>query len=223
MFIYYRIITVILVKFTIEGENMRSKFSLTLVLSVIVLSVFGVQAQTYWKRSDKKNDKQMRKQISVRTTGRQNSIIIVSPDQQIVRSNIRPVIVRPVAPRFRVPIVRTKAELYRNASGFSYARYESGGDDKSNRIYESKRYGGGVAEVARLNGYWDGLREGAKDAADGDRYDPFGEHAYKDGATGYISKYGYKDDYRRLYRQSFVRGYKESFDRYLGNYDRRRL
>ena len=183
---------------------MRSKFSLALALSVIVLSVFGVQAQTYWERYDKKSDRQTRKQTSVRTIGRQNSIIIVTPDQ---------VVVRPAAPRVRVSTVQTNADVYgnnysfnRNASGFSYRRYESIG---------------GVAEVARLNGYRDGLREGAKDATDGDRYDPFGEHAYKDGATGYISKYGNRAAYQRLYRQSFVRGYKESFDRYLGNYKRR--
>ena len=178
---------------------MRSKFSLTLALSVVVLSVFGVQAQTHWERNDKSSDRQKRKQTSVRTIGRHMSD------------------------------VRTKTEVSgnnnyysnRNASGFSYRRYESNSDNNSVRFYESKSYGGGVAEVARLNGYRDGVREGAKDAADGDRYDPFGEHAYKDGATGYISKYGNRGDYQRFYRQSFVRGYKESFDRYLGNYERR--
>ena len=196
---------------------MRSKFSLALALPVIVLSVFGVQAQTYWEYSDKKSDKQTRQKTSVRTIGRQNSIIIVTPDQVVVRpavrSNIRPVIARSVAPRPQMSIVRSKAEVSgnnyssnRNASSFSNRRYESSGS---------------VAEVARLNGYRDGLREGAKDAADGDGYNPFGEHAYKDGATGYISKYGNRGAYQRLYRQSFMRGYKESFDRYLGNYERR--
>jgi hypothetical protein len=232
VFIYYRILILIFIKFTIEGENMRSKFSLALALSVIVLSVLGVQAQTYWEYSDKKSDKQRRQKTSVRTIGRQNSIIIVTPDQVVVRpairSNIRPVIVRPVAPRPQVSIVRSKAEVSgnnyssnRNASGFSYRSYESNEDDKSGRVYESNRYGSGVAEVAHLNGYRDGLREGAKDAADGDGYNPFGEHAYKDGATGYISKYGNRSAYQRFYRQSFVRGYRESFDRYLGNYERR--
>ena len=186
---------------------MRSKFSLALALPVIVLSVFGVQAQTYW--DDKKSDKQTRQKTSVRTIGRQNSIIIVTPDQVVVRpavrSNIRPVIARSVAPRPQMSIVRSKAEVSgnnyssnRNASSFSNRRYESNGDDKSGRVYESNRYGSGVAEVAHLNGYRDGLREGAKDAADGDRYDPFGEHAYKDGATGYISKYGNRGAYQRL-------------------------
>ena len=232
VFIYYRILILSFIKFTIEGENMRSKFSLALALSVIVLSIFGVQAQTYWEYSDKKSDKQTRQKTSVRTIGRQNSIIIVTPDQVVVRpavrSNIRPVIARSVAPRPQMSIVRSKAEVSgnnyssnRNASSFSNRRYESNGDDKSGRGYESKRYGSGVAEVARLNGYRDGLREGARDASDGDAYNPFGEHAYKDGATGYISKYGNRGAYQRLYRQSFMRGYKESFDRYLGNYERR--
>lgn len=186
---------------------MRSKFSLTLALSVVLLTVLGVSAQTYWERNDKKSDRQTRKKTSVSTIGRQNRVIVVTPNQVVVRpairSNIRPVKVRPITP------------------SYSYSRYESNSDGKRGRVYESERYGGGVAEVARLNGYRDGVREGAKDAADGDRYDPFGEHAYKDGATGYISKYRNRGDYQRFYRQSFVRGYKESFDRYLGNYERR--
>lgn len=197
---------------------MRNKFSLALILSVIVLSVFSVQAQTDWERSDQKIDKQKRKQTSVRKIGRQNGIIVTTPDQ---------VIVRPVAPRPPVPVVRTNVKVYgnnnysnRNASGYSYRSYESLRDYESGRVFESNRYGS-VAEVARLNGYRDGLREGGRDAGDGDAYNPFGEHAYKDAATGYISKYGNRDAYQQLYRQSFMRGYKESFDRYLGSYDRR--
>lgn len=211
---------------------MHNKFSLTLVLSVIVLSVFSVQAQTDWERNDKKSERQKRKQISVRTIQGENEIIIATPDEVIVRpalrTNIRPLIVRPVVPRPPMPIVRTNVRVYgsnnysarRSSSGYSYRSYENFEDYESGRAFRSNRYGN-VGEVARLNGYRDGLREGSRDAQDGDAYNPFGEHVYKDGATGYISKYGNRNAYQQIYRQSFVRGYKESFDRYLGNYDRR--
>lgn len=196
---------------------MSNKYSLIFVLSLIALSVSGVQAQTDWGFSSKKPAKQIKKPITVRTSGRQNEIIIATPDQVIVRpairSNVRSLAVRPVAPR--PPAVRSNVEVYRDK--YSSDRNNYFGNYERN--YEN-RYGS-VAEVARLNGYRDGLREGAKDARDGDEYNPFSEHAYKDGATGYISKYKNKDSYKQTYRQSFVRGYKESFDRYLGNYDRR--
>lgn len=198
---------------------MRYKFSSALILSIIALSVLTASAQTYWERRDDKNAKQKRKQTIVRTIDGQSEVIVTTPDQVIVRPairGVRPVVVRPVAPR---PPVAPVAPYVRVASLRN--NYDAGRNVEfyTSRNYESNRFGS-VAEVARLNGYRDGAREGAKDARDGDRYDPFGEHAYKDGATGYISKYGNRDAYQQTYRQSFVRGYKESFDRYLG-YDKR--
>jgi hypothetical protein len=91
----------------------------------------------------------------------------------------------------------------------------------NDRYYEGNIYGN-IAQIARLNGYEDGLYEGAKDARDGDRYDPFGEHGYEDGADGYKSRYGNRAAYKQLYRQGFVRGYKEAFDRYLGDFRERK-
>lgn len=89
------------------------------------------------------------------------------------------------------------------------------------RIYRGEGYYepsgfGTIAEIARLNGYQDGLREGADDARDGDRYDPFSEGAYKEGDGGYKSSYRDKRSYERIYRQGFLRGYREAFDRYFG-------
>lgn len=190
---------------------MRNKFSLAFILSFVVLSVFSVQAQSDWDRIEKKSDKQSRKKTYII---RQNGTIVATPDQIIVRPP-SPRVVRPIAPRVPVAPVRANIRIYgRNAPGYSYRSYETPDN------FESNNYGG-VGQVARLNGYRDGLREGSADARDGDAYNPFGEHAYKDGATGYISKYGNRAAYQQLYRQSFIRGYKESFERYLGGYNRR--
>lgn len=203
---------------------MRNKFLLALILPIIVLSVFSIQAQSDWERVEKKTDKQSRKKTYII---RENGTVIATPDQVIVRPAlpsrvrpVRPVVVRPVAPRVS-PAVRTNIRVYgRNSPAYSYRNYETLGNFEAERVFESNNYGN-IGQVARLNGYRDGAREGATDARDGDAYNPFGEHAYRDGATGYISKYGNRAAYQQLYRQSFIRGYKESFERYLGNFDRR--
>lgn len=203
---------------------MRYRFSSAFILSIIALSVLTASAQT-WERSERTETKQKRKQTIVRTIDGRSEVIVTTPEEIIVRpalrANVRPVIVRPVAPRPPVPpAVRGNVRILEriNYSASPDVNVYSTGNYESRR-YESNRFGN-VAEVARLNGYRDGAREGAKDARDGDSYNPFGEHAYKDGATGYISKYGNREAYQQTYRQSFVRGYKESFDRYLG-YDKR--
>lgn len=200
---------------------MRLKVSSAFILSIIALSALSVSAQTYWERSERTHNKQKRKQVTVRTVNGRTQTIITTDDEIIVRpairANVRPVIavrpIPPVPPRPVAPLVRANVRVVER-SNYSVNRNPAVYYESSR--YESNRFEN-VAQVARLNGYRDGVREGAKDARDGDRYDPFGEHAYKDGATGYISKYGNRKDYQQNYRQSFVRGYKESFDRYLGN------
>ena len=86
--------------------------------------------------------------------------------------------------------------------------------------YEREGYGT-IAQIARLNGYQDGLREGSDDARDGDRFDPYSEGAYKEGDGGYKRSYGNKKAYEQIYRQGFMRGYTEAFDRYFGGNFRR--
>ena len=106
----------------------------------------------------------------------------------------------------RVIVVNPSTRVYKNDSYY-----------RNDRYIERNNYGN-ILQIARLNGYEDGLHEGSKDARDGDRYDPFREHDYEDGAEGYKSRYGNRADYQQAYRQSFIKGYKEAFDRYLGEY-----
>lgn len=75
-----------------------------------------------------------------------------------------------------------------------------------------------VGYAAQEQGYRDGLNQGAEHARDGKRYDPQGTRRYKNADEGYRSEYGNKDEYRRVYRDSFVRGYEEGYRRdYRGN------
>jgi hypothetical protein len=78
-----------------------------------------------------------------------------------------------------------------------------------------------IYQVAQDQGYRDGIERGAKDARDGDRYNPEGTSQYKDGDRGYRSEYGNREEYRRIYRDAFRRGYDESYRRQdRGGYNR---
>jgi hypothetical protein len=71
--------------------------------------------------------------------------------------------------------------------------------------------------VAQDYGYNDGLRRGAEDMRDRDRYNPEKASDYKKATNGYDSYYGNKDEYKRAYRDAFLRGYDDGFNRYNQN------
>lgn len=75
-------------------------------------------------------------------------------------------------------------------------------------------YGSGTSyDVARRNGYEDGLRAGAEDARDGDRYNPQGHSDFRRATDGYNSRYGNRGQYQQAYRDAFVQGYREAYSR----------
>lgn len=68
-----------------------------------------------------------------------------------------------------------------------------------------------IYQVAQDQGYRDGYQRGSEDARDGDRYNPEGSSQYRNADRGYRSEYGNKEEYRRIYRDAFRRGYDESY------------
>ena len=86
------------------------------------------------------------------------------------------------------------------------------------------RYGGynnnNIYRAALNNGYQAGVYTGASDAQRGQSYDPQRSHYYKNGTDGYNSSYGNKGQYKQAYRDGFLRGYQEGFQRY-GGYNNR--
>src|SRR5437868_2333422 len=87
--------------------------------------------------------------------------------------------------------------------------------------YGRDRYGYDVYQIARDQGYRDGVDHGAEHAREGSRYNPEGTRHYKDATSGYRSSYGNKDAYKQAYREGFRQGYDEGFNRY-GGYGRGR-
>jgi hypothetical protein len=66
-------------------------------------------------------------------------------------------------------------------------------------------------DLARQNGFEDGLEAGQKDFRGSRRYEPFSEGRYRSGDHGYKSWYGTKDIYRSRYRDAFVEGYRRGY------------
>lgn len=101
-------------------------------------------------------------------------------------------------------------------------RYRRDDDDRYRR---DDRYGrnGGYGydyQIAREQGYRNGLATGAADAQRGQSYNPQRSHFWRNGTDGYNSRYGNRGQYKQIFRDAFVQGYREGYQRY-GGYNRR--
>lgn len=94
-------------------------------------------------------------------------------------------------------------------------------DDRYRRDDRYGRYGNyNSYQIARQQGYSYGLGTGAADAQRGKSYNPQRSHYWKDASDGYNSSYGNRGQYKQIFRDAFVQGYREGYQRYAG-YDRR--
>ena len=60
-------------------------------------------------------------------------------------------------------------------------------------------------------GYREGIQHGADDARDGQRSEPERDRIYRDGDSGYNSRYGDREQYRNEFRRGFTSGYREGY------------
>jgi hypothetical protein len=72
-------------------------------------------------------------------------------------------------------------------------------------------------QVARQQGYSYGMNVGAADAQRGQSYNPQRSRYYRDGTQGYNSYYGNRGQYRQVFRDAFLQGYREGFQRFAYN------
>lgn len=72
-------------------------------------------------------------------------------------------------------------------------------------------------QVARQQGYSYGMNVGAADAQRGQSYNPQRSRYYRDGTLGYSSYYGNRGQYRQVFRDAFLQGYREGFQRFAYN------
>jgi hypothetical protein len=82
--------------------------------------------------------------------------------------------------------------------------------------YPSGGYGypGAYGSPAAQVGYRDGYEVGRDDARDRESYDPIRSGRYRSADHEYDRNYGSKDDYKRIYRDAFQRGYEAGYREY---------
>ena len=103
------------------------------------------------------------------------------------------------------------------ASSTAQAQYR--GYDRRNDNYGewSRR---NAVQVARQQGYSYGMNVGAADAQRGQSFNPQRSRYYRSGSAGYSSTYGNRGVYRLVFRDAFIQGYRDGFQRYAYRRDR---
>lgn len=109
------------------------------------------------------------------------------------------------------------------SSSTAQAQYPWGRDDR----YRDDRYRRdrdwdyrnrqSVFQVARQQGYSYGMNVGAADAQRGQSYNPQRSRYYRDATFGYNSYYRNRGQYRQVFRDAFLQGYREGYQRYAYN------
>ena len=113
------------------------------------------------------------------------------------------------------------------ASSTAQAQYRDRYDRYGNDRYRSDRYRdrdwnrNNGFQAARQQGYSYGMNVGAADAQRGQSFNPQRSRYYRDGTQGYNSYYGNRGQYRQVFRDAFIQGYRDGFQRYGYRNDRR--
>ena len=94
-------------------------------------------------------------------------------------------------------------------------------DDRGDRRDDRYRDRNNSYQTARQQGYSYGMNVGAADAQRGQSYSPQRSRYWKNGTDGYNSSYGNRGQYKQVFRDAFEQGYREGFQRYGYNNNRR--
>jgi len=103
------------------------------------------------------------------------------------------------------------------ASSTAQAQYRNRDDRYNDRYgrdrdweYRNRQNG---YQIARQQGYSYGMNVGAADAQRGQSFNPQRSRYYRNGTDGYNSSYGNQGQYRQVFRDAFVQGYREGYQR----------
>ena len=99
-------------------------------------------------------------------------------------------------------------------------RYDDRYDRRYDDRYDRRNRGNNSYQVAQQQGYSYGLSVGSADAQRGQSFNPQRSRYFKNATEGYNSYYGNKGQYKQVFRDAFVQGYREGYQRY--GYNNRR-
>lgn len=108
--------------------------------------------------------------------------------------------------------------FYRRHNGRNGRGWGWGRDDHRDDRYGRGGYGNlnGLYRIAQQNGYEDGVYYGQMDRRNGHSNRPTQVTGYRDADRGYHSSLGSKDDFKRVYRDAFIRGYQQGYGSIYG-------
>ena len=89
--------------------------------------------------------------------------------------------------------------------------------DRTYDPYRRDRAYNNAFEIARQQGYSYGMSVGAGDAQRGQNYKPQRSKYFKKADQGYRSEFGNKGQYKQVFRDAFVQGYQEGYQRFANN------
>ncbi len=104
------------------------------------------------------------------------------------------------------------------SSSTAQAQYPYGRDRdnyRRDRDWDRNRQSG--YQSARQQGYSYGMNVGAADAQRRQSYSPQRSRYYKNGTEGYNSYYGNKGQYKQVFRDAFLQGYRDGYQRFAYN------
>src|SRR5688500_2036484 len=109
----------------------------------------------------------------------------------------------------------TAQAQYRRSDRYGNDRYRRDRDSD----YRNRQSG---FQAARQQGYSYGMNVGAADAQRGQRFNPQRSRYSRDGTQGYSSYYGNRGQDRQVFRDAFLQGYREGYQRFAYNRGRGR-
>jgi rare lipoprotein A (peptidoglycan hydrolase) len=99
---------------------------------------------------------------------------------------------------------------------YPYDRYRNQDRYRRDRDWGYRNRQNGF-QVARQQGYSYGMNVGAADAQRGHSYNPQRSRYYRNANQGYSSYYGNRAQYRQVFRDAFIQGYREGYQRFAYN------
>ena len=109
------------------------------------------------------------------------------------------------------------------ASSSAQAQYPWGNDRdrrddryRRDRDWDNRNRQSGF-QAARQQGYSYGMNVGAADAQRGQSYNPQRSRYYRNGVDGYNSSYGNRGQLNQVFRQAFLQGYRDGYQRFAYN------
>ncbi len=83
--------------------------------------------------------------------------------------------------------------------------------DRDYRDRDPYRNNNYLRRLAADNGFQSGLEHGQKDRRRNHRYDYTDSDSFRHADHGYRREYGDKEEYRRIFRDAFIRGYNQGY------------